>query len=80
MLMDSLGQEDGQGTAESLVSALRYLGPQLGGLKQLGLTRVLRVQNLEASIFPSCFCKVGLKSGCLWSTHTPGFSSLVVSG
>lgn len=43
MLMDSLGQEYGQGTAESLVSALRCLGPQLGRLKLLGLTQALGV-------------------------------------
>lgn len=36
--MDPLGQEYGQGTTERLVSASGCLGPQLGGLKQLGVT------------------------------------------
>lgn len=49
MLVNSLGQEYGQGTAESLVSALGCLGPQLRRLTHLGLTWAPGVCNLEAS-------------------------------
>lgn len=64
MLMDSLGQEYGQSTAERLVPASGCLGASVRGLKQLEVILESTVWRLLHSRTWS-FCKMGWKSGCI---------------